>query len=393
MIDTRHFNTWIEVSESAYAANLRFFRRLIGPGVELSAVVKSNAYGHGMEEIAGLAVRHGVDSFCVHTLDEALRLRRAGFDQDVLIMGHVPLSRLAEAVAEDFRMVLYNRQSARRLAELAADRDLPVRAHLKIETGTYRQGIDEQEVDWFVDFLGRHRSVAVEGTYTHFANIEDTTEHGYARRQLERFERVIERLRNAGFGVPKPHTACSAATLLFPETYFGMVRLGLSQYGLWPSKETLLSFRMARSPGDVSGDESADLQPVLTWKTRISQLKRVPSGSYVGYGCSYQTTRESRIAVLPIGYADGYDRRLSSQAWVLVRGRRSPVRGRVCMNLIMVDVTDVPEVKLEDEVVLLGASADGEQHVTADQLAGLVGTINYEIVARLSTDLPRIVVA
>ena len=376
-------NVWVEVSERAYAANLRFFRRLVGPRVELSAVIKSNAYGHGFEIVAALAARHGADSYCVHSLGEALRLRRAGFAQDVLIMGPVPPARLDEVVAEDFRLVLFDRETARRLAELT-DADGRARVHLKLETGTHRQGIDDGELGWFVDFLGRHPRLVVDGAYTHFANIEDTTRHDYAELQLERFGAALERLSVAGVEPSCRHTACSAATLVVPRTHFDMVRLGISQYGLWSSKETYLSYRLAH-PG-----EDTVLRPVLSWKTRITQLKQVPAGAYVGYGCTYQTTRATRVAVIPTGYADGYDRRLSNQAWVLVRGRRAPVRGRVCMNLTMVDVTDVPEVELGDEVVLLGRQ--GDQQITADDLAALAGTINYEIVTRINWDLPRILV-
>ena len=374
---------WVEVSESAYAANLRFFRRLIGPEVELSAVVKSNAYGHGFETVAALAARHGADSFCVHSLDEALRLRRAGFSQDVLIMGPVPLARLGEVVAAGFRVVLFTRDSARRLAELTAEGGR-VRVHLKLETGTYRQGIDEDELPAFADFLARHPRLVVDGAYTHFANVEDTTDHEYAERQLERFNDAIERLRAVGVDPAIRHAACSAATLVVPRSHFEMVRIGISQYGLWSSKETYLSYRL-----DHPGAEAV-LRPVLAWKTRVTQLKQVAAGSYVGYGCTYQTTRATRIGVLPVGYADGYDRRLSNQAHVLVRGRRAPVRGRVCMNLTMVDVTDVPGVELGDEVTLLGRQ--GDQEVSADHLASLAGTINYEIVTRINWQLPRVLV-
>ena len=394
MREAHGFNSWIELSESAYASNLAFFRRLVGPGVELSAVVKANAYGHGMIEIAGLAIRHGADSFCVHSLDEAQRLRRAGFTQDVLILGHVPLARLDEAVDGEFRIALLHHQEAERLAEMAEARERRTRVHLKVETGTYRQGVDASELEGLLDFLERHPRLELDGVYTHFANIEDTTDHGYARTQLERFGAVIEQVArrqgDVAGNLPQRHAACSAAALLFPGTHFDMVRLGVSQYGLWPSKETLVSYRMTHD-----GADPRPLVPVLTWKTRVGQLKRVPAAAYVGYGCSYQTTRETLLAVLPIGYSDGYARRLSNQAHVLIRGRRAPVRGRVCMNLLLVDVTDIPEVALEDEVVLLGRQkkpgGDG-QEITAAQLAELAGTLHYELVARLNPDLPRLVV-
>ncbi len=384
MSESEHLNVWVEVSERAYAANLRFFRRLVGPDVELAAVVKSNAYGHGSEIVAALAVRHGADSFCVHSLDEALALRRAGFPQDVLIMGPVPLARLGEVLVEDFRLVLFTRASAERLFELTAELDLRARVHLKLETGTHRQGIDDDELAWFAYYLARHQSLVVEGVYTHFANIEDTTSRDYAELQLESFESSIDRLVAAGIEPIRRHAACSAATLVVPRTHFEMVRLGISQYGLWPSKETYLSY-MLDHPG-----EEATLEPVLAWKTRVTQLKEVPAGSFIGYGCTYQTTRSTRIAVLPVGYADGYDRRLSNQAHVLIRGRRAPVRGRICMNLTMVDVTDIPGAELGDEVVLLGRQDD--QEITADHLASLVGTIHYEIVSHINWSLPRILV-
>lgn len=389
--DTTGLNSWIEISESAYASNLAFFRRLVGEDVELSAVVKSNAYGHGLLEVAGLAARHGADSFCVHALEEALALREAGFEQDVLILGHVPLARLDSVVEHDFRVVLYQLESARRLAEVAPEAR-PARVHLKIETGTHRQGVEGAELDTLLEFLRSTPTVRVEGVYTHFANIEDTTDHRYARSQAESFQRALRQVEDAGFQPTRRHAACSAALALFPETHLDMVRLGISQYGFWSSKETRLSFH------NLSGSESTEaagaaaedvLRPVMTWKARISQVKWIPADAYVGYGCTYQTTRRTRLAILPTGYADGYDRKLSSAGHVLVRGRRAPVLGRICMNLTMIDVTDVPGVKMEDEAVLLGRQ--GDQEITAEQLASLVGTIPYEVVARIAPHLPRIV--
>jgi len=187
----------------------------------------------------------------------------------------------------------------------------------------------------------------------------------------------------AGIDVPIRHAACSAATLLFGRTHLDLVRVGISLYGLWPSRETYVSLLERGKP-------TIELRPALCWKTRVAQVKTVPEGSYVGYGCTYRATRRSQIAVLPVGYHEGYDRGLSGVAHVLLRGRRAPVRGRVCMNLTMVDVTDVPEVELEDEVTLLGRQ--GGQRVTADDLAGWIGTISYEVVARIRPGLPRILV-
>lgn len=384
---TRALNQWIEISRDAYLHNLAFLRSLVGEKVELSVVVKSNAYGHGLVPIARLAVEGGADSFCVHSLEEAVALRDAGFDQDVLVMGHVPIARLDAVVEHDFRMVLYDAETARSLAAVAERRGRRARVHLKIETGTHRQGVEGEELVVLLDLLRRSPSLDVEGVYTHFADIEDTTDHAYARRQLERFRSALDAIREAGFSpVKRRHAACSAATLLFDETHFDMARVGIAQYGFWSSRETRLSYEHRHGAGSAA----SALRPVLAWKARISQVKTVPADAWVGYGRTWQTTRETRLAVLPIGYADGYDRHFSNAAWALVGGRRAPVRGRVCMNLVMIDVTDVPGVGLEDEVVLLGRQ--GEREVTAEDLAGIAGTISYEIVARLGAHIPRRVV-
>ncbi len=384
-MNKNNHTTWIEISQSAYAHNLAFFRKKIPPTTELSVVIKSNAYGHGMLEIARLAVQSGADSFCVHSLDEALQLRKAGFGQDILIMGPVPLGRLSEVVEHNFRLALFTTETLRELARLAQAGNQPVRVHLKLETGTYRQGINERELPRFLAALKEAPLLQLEAVYTHFANIEDTTNHDYALRQLQRFTEMAEAVQKSGFPGVKKHTACSAAILLFPETHFDMVRLGISQYGLWPSRETFVSYKIrhTRNGEDV-------LRPVLSWKTRVGQIKEVPADHCIGYACTYQTTRDSRIAVLPIGYADGYDRGLSNQSYVLIHGQRAPIRGRVCMNLIMVDVTDIPDVRLEDEVVLIGRQ--GNEVITADYLAGLIGTINYELVTRINWQIPRVVV-
>ncbi len=218
-LDTKRLNTWIEISESAYKNNLAFFRKLVGPSVELSAVVKSNAYGHGWLPIAKLAVKYGATSFCVHSIEEALNLREAGFQQDVLIMGHVPLSRLKEAVIHDFRLVLFNMETLERLQEITRQINKKVRVHLKLETGTYRQGIDETELPHFLSALRDNPLIKLEAIYTHFANIEDTTNHDYALYQLERFRNMASTVAQTGFPNIKKHTACSAAALLFSTAY------------------------------------------------------------------------------------------------------------------------------------------------------------------------------
>jgi alanine racemase len=370
---------WVEVDAAAILWNIEQFRRTLGPTL-LGAVVKSNAYGHGMLEVAALARQAGAEWLCVNSLDEAETLRRAGDAGPILVMGHVPLERLERVVALDLRPVVCNRETVERLAQLARNRPEPVRLHLKLETGTHRQGVPEEQLGEFVALVRSSPGLVIEGVTTHFANIEDTTDHGYAESQIERFERMASTV-GAGCG-PRllRHAACSAAALLFKRTHLDLARIGVSLYGLWPSRETYVSCREAQRP-------ILELRPALAWKTRVAQLKNVPEHSFIGYGCTYRTTRPTRIAVLPVGYHEGYDRGLSGVAHVLVGGRRAPVRGRICMNMCMVDVTDIPGVVLEEEVVLLGRQ--GDEQISAEQLAAWCGTIPYEIVARIHPALPR----
>jgi alanine racemase len=383
-MNTKNLNTWIEISEKAYAQNLNFFKNFIPKKTELSAVVKANAYGHGLKEIVKLADRHGAQSFCVHTIEEALHIREEGYKKDILIMGPVPHGLLAQAVESDFRLVLFDLDTLGQLGRISRKKNKTVRVHLKLETGTYRQGIDQEELHPFLKKLNKTPLVALEGAYTHFANIEDTTDHTYAFSQLELFESLIGQIRLSGFSDLKQHAACSAAALLFPKTHFDMVRLGISQYGLWPSPNTFVSFRTEHSE-----DQGHVLLPVLSWKARVGQVKNVPAYQSIGYGCTYQTTRNTRLAVLPIGYADGYSRGLGNLAYVLLGGRRAPVRGRVCMNMTMVDVTDIPGVKIGDEAVLIGKQ--GNDIISVNQLATLAGTIHYEFVTRINWHIPRFI--
>jgi alanine racemase len=371
---------WVELDGSAPDHNLRELRAGLGGGVLLCAVVKANAYGHGAAQMVGLLP--SADWLAVHGLEEGLALRALGVRQPILLLGPVPLRGLREAIRADLRLTLCNRESLRAIDELALS-DGSVRVHLKVETGAGRQGIPPEEVEGFVRELRRTRGAVLEGVATHFANIEDTLAHEYAEQQLARFRQALAILSELDCRPPIVHTAATAAEILFPDTHFTMVRAGIGLYGLWPSRETYLAARM-------SGRRMPDLRPVLGWKTRITQIKTLPEGSYVGYGCTYRTTRPTRLGVLPVGYSDGYDRALGNSAHVLVHGRRAAVIGRVCMNLTMIDLTDIPQARLEDEVVLIGRS--GTEVITAETMAGWAGTINYEVVARISPLLERRIV-
>jgi alanine racemase len=373
----------VEIAKRALVGNIGEFRRLIGPRRKFLAVVKANAYGHGLLEVAGIAVAAGVDWLGVNSVEEGTALRRAGIAAPVLVLGYAPLDSLEEAVAGNLRLTVYNRETVARLADLAARLRRTVRLHIKVETGTWRQGVDPKDLASFVRDVRRRPGLAVEGLSSHFANIEDTTKHDYPRCQLAVYRAAVRDLETGGPRIPLRHMSCTASTILFPEPGFNLARVGIGLYGLWPSKETYLSCLLDRK-------EPLSLEPVLSWKAGIAQIKKVPAGADIGYGCTYRTTRPTRLAVVPVGYYDGYDRGLSNTAHVLVRGRRAPVRGRVAMDFFMADVTDVPGAGLEDQVTLLGA--DGRERITAEDLAALAGTISYEILARINPLVPRIVV-
>ena len=370
---------WIELDARAPGHNLAELRRGAGAGVLSCAVVKANAYGHGLAEVARLVP--SADWLGVNSLEEGLALRALGERRPLIALGHVPVGRLRDAVDADLGLTVFNRETIEALARLEG-LPRPARLHVKVETGTGRQGVLAADLEGFVRLLRATPNAVFEGLSTHFANIEDTTDHAYADAQLARFAQALATVERLGGRPPIVHTACTAAAILFPKTHFTMVRTGIGLYGLWPSRETRISARERGGP-------VPDLRPVLSWKTRLVQVKELPEASYVGYGCSYRTTRRTRVGVLPVGYSDGYDRAFGNRAHVLVRGRRAPVIGRICMNLCMADVTDVPEARLDDEVVLLGT--DGDEAISAETLAEWAGTISYEVVSRISPLLPRIV--
>jgi alanine racemase len=373
----------VEVSRSALKHNLRTIREITGRQVSVAAVIKAFAYGHGYGQVAEMLKPEGIRFFAVHSLDEAAAAAREDNALPIMILGYVPLEHLEYAVEREWRLTVFNMETVERLAEATRRLNRDAYLHLKLETGTNRQGIRQGDLEAFVKAIQESPRLVIEGVSMHFANIEDTTDHSFARMQLDRFTKMLGFFENAGITIPIRHTASSAASLLFKSTHFDMIRFGISLYGLWPSKETYLSYLLANPDNSL-------LKPVLTWKSIVAQVRDVPAGEYIGYGCTHRTTTDSRIAVVPIGYFDGYDRKLSNLAHVLIRGKRAPVRGRICMDMFMVDVTHIRDVALEDEVVVLGEQ--GEEKISADQLAAWAGSINYEIVSRINPLLPRVIV-
>jgi alanine racemase len=375
--------TWVETDAASLAHNIRQLRSIIGPDTLLCACVKANAYGHGLIEASRTFVQAGADWLSVNSVDEARRLRDAGIRCPIYILGYVALCDIRLALALDCRLVVYNRESVVEISRAAGELAVQAVVHLKVETGTNRQGIPAGDLPAFASQCTAAPNVRIEGLCTHFANIEDTTDHSFAELQIKRFNRAAAALAEAGISIPVRHCANSAACILFPETRFEMVRPGIACYGMWPSNETYVSYVRARN-------NSFSLRPAFTWKTRIAQIKAVPTGDYIGYGCTFRTGRPTRLAVLPVGYYDGYDRAVAG-AHVLINGQRACLRGRVCMNILMADVTDIPEAHIEDEVVLIGHS--GEEAISAELFARWAGTINYEVTTRVNDQIPRVLVS
>ena len=371
---------WVELAAQAPDHNISELRRSASTDVLFCATVKANAYGHGVKEIVGLLP--SADWFAVNSFEEAFELRELGVKRPILLLGYVPFSQLEKAVHSDLRLTVSNQETVQTLTRLRLQ-EKKAKLHVKVDTGIGRQSVMPEDLDSLIDSIRQTENLHLEGISTHFANIDDTVNPEYSEEQLSLFRRLLDRLGKRGISIPIVHAANTAACVLYPETHFTMMRPGLGIYGFWPSREAFVTAKL-RNPSIPA------LQPVLTWKTRVAQVKKLPEGNYVSYGCTFRATRNTTLAILPVGYGDGYDRGLGNTAHVLIRGKRAPVVGRVCMNLTMADVTDIPGISVEDEVVLLGR--DGDENISADTMATWLGTINYEVVTRISPLLPRIVV-
>jgi alanine racemase len=370
--------SWVEIDTQRLRNNIDAFRTAIESGTELMVVVKANAYGHGLETVAPVAAERS-DWLGVNCLDEALAITQLGIKKPVVILGHTPVDHAEDIVRNGYRQVLYRMDVAKALSDSAVKSGAPAKVHLKIETGTNRQGIALAHLPGFIAELAKLPGIEIEGAYTHFANIEDTLDPSFAESQVRKFREALKIVAGAGIRLAQIHASATAGTLLYAEMDFTMVRLGIGTYGIWPSRETQIA---ARERG-----RSLLLAPVLTWKTRVAQVKEVQTGDYVGYGLTYRVGRPTKLAVLPIGYYDGYDRKLSNSGRALIHGQPVAVVGRVAMNMTMLDVTDVG-AEIDDEVVLIGQQGDSE--IRVEELAEKIGTISYEVVARINPLIPRV---
>jgi alanine racemase len=386
--------TWIEVDLEAIAHNTERIKALVGPDVAVMAVLKANAYGHGLVPVARTMLRHGATMLGVAALNEAEALRQADIAAPVMILGYTPAWQARTVARLDVTVALYSLDVATALSRAGTRSVLwtalrrPVKAHVKVDTGMGRLGLMPDQVLDFLKAVCDLPGLEVEGIFTHFATADEAAEAGdqsHVRQQLRTFQDVLRQAQEAGFTFRHVHAANSAATLTLPESHFNMVRPGIALYGLHPSDEV-------RCP--------PDFRPALSFKTQVAQVKKLPPGHCVSYGCTFWTERPTTLAVLPVGYADGFRRAPTHWGQVLIRGQRVPLVGRVCMDQCMADVTDVPGehqgsgVRQGDEVVLIGSQGDpsGDQpsdRITAEEVAKRLGTINYEVVSGLLVRVPR----
>ncbi len=366
--------TWIEINTRAIKVNYSFFRKLVPKNVSICGVVKSNAYGHNITEFALELEKLGVDMLAVDSLVEALTLRNSKVKTPILVLGYTLPEMFTKAVGKNIRLTISSVDGLRIFLKNPHAEKIPI--HIKVDTGMHRQGFllkDQAEV---LKILASTKGINVDGLYTHFASAKDPTQTVFTNMQTSEFERWRVVLQNTGLN-PVVHASATGGAFIFSKANFDMIRIGIGLYGVAPSDEISRGFGL-----------ETKLKPVLSWKTIISETKEIPVGSGVGYDLTYRVQRPTRIAVCPIGYWHGYPRALSNTAEVLVGGKRAPVLGRVSMDMIVIDVTDISKAKTGDEVVLIGTS--GKEKITAVELARYAGTSAYEILTRLNPLMKRI---
>ncbi len=366
---------WAEIDLTALGHNVRALASLLPVGTELCAVVKADAYGHGALRIARAALAAGARRLAVATAEEALALRDGGMTVPILVMGAVAPNEVPELIERRLSATLYSPESAAVFSEAAFCARKPLTVHIQVDTGMSRLGFSPESAVAQILAASRLPGIAIEGIYSHFATADESGP-AFVRFQLGRFLGIEGELRKAGLVIRLRHIANSAATIRYPETHLDMVRPGIALYGLWPSPETRTEM-----------EGKIELSPVMSFKTRIVQIRRIATGTPVSYGCAWTAQRESLIGTLPVGYADGWSRLLAGKSEVLLGSRRAHVVGRICMDQTMIDLTDCPGASVGDEVLLFGAAGIG-----ADDVAARMGTINYETVCMVGKRVPRVYV-
>lgn len=372
----RHLRpVWAEINLDNLAHNIKEIKR-VTKAKEIIGVVKADAYGHGALDIAPTLLDNGVTRLAVAVLNEAVELRRGGIQCPIMILGYTPPNLLDLLIKYDIEQTVYSYDLAKEISDKAIEGSKIAKIHIAFDSGMGRIGFLPREEDISeVERISKLPNIKIYGIYSHFSTA-DEKDKNYTYEQLKKFNWFYNILQERGIQINIRHIANSAAIIDMPETHFEAVRPGVILYGYYPSEEV--------------DKTKVYLKPVMSLKTNIVHLKKVPIGEYISYGKKFKTERESIIGTLPVGYADGYTRSLGEEAKVIINGKLVPVVGRICMDQCMVDLTNVPDVNLGDEVILMGE--DSESKMTADELASILGTINYEVLCMISRRVPRVYV-
>lgn len=377
----------IELSRSAVEHNLSFIRNILGDKSRLSCVVKGNAYGHGYREYIPLIEANGVNHFSVFSADEAYEVQKnTTGDVELMIMGMVAGAGLEWAIEHGVHFFVFDLPRLREALKYAQRVGKPALLHLEVETGMNRTGLESEELWEAIELCREHSEhLQVRGLCTHLAGAESIANYYRIKEQQKVFRRTMSALKKHGVEPHSVHAACSAGAIRYPQTRFDLSRIGIMQYGFFPNRETLIHFLTKSEETDYP------LERVLSWKSRVMDLKEVGAGEFIGYGTSYFTNRPTTIALIPVGYSHGFSRTLSNQGRVLIRGARLSVIGMVNMNMMAVDVTEnIPAVERGDEVVIIGNQGDLELSVSS--FSEYSDQVNYELLTRLPSEIPRLVV-
>ena len=378
--------SYIELSKSALQNNIRYMKDRVGEKTRYSMVVKSNAYGHGLEDLLPMIEDCGVDHFSVFSADEAVRAHRVKRSRcDLMIMGWLDDDHLEWAIENEVSFFVFTMDRLVATIEKSKKCRKPARIHIELETGMHRTGFYEDQLDQVIQLLANNRSnICLEGLCTHLAGAESLANYDRVKAQIELFEKRCRRFQSHDLRPAYRHVACSAGVFNYPDATLDLVRVGISNYGFWPSDETKMLQLMKRE------DWVDPLRRVLSWKSFVMSVNEVDEGEYVSYGKTFLTNRKSKIATVPVGYGYGFNRNLSNRGHVLINGRIMPVIGTVNMNMMVVDVTDLPGVAIGDEVVLVGSQ--GDKTITVSSFSDMNNSMNYELLTRLPNTIPRQIV-
>ncbi|HPJ44727.1 MAG TPA: alanine racemase [Tenuifilaceae bacterium] len=379
--------SYIEISKSAYRHNIKYLKKIIGKNVRFTSVIKGNAYGHGVENIIPLAEEAEVNHFAVFSASEALDAYKvAKPTSDIMIMGYLDDSQLEWAIENGIEFYVFDTERLEKAITLSKRIGKPARIHIEVETGFNRTGFEYEKIPAVVKQIkSSFNQIIVEGICTHYAGAESISNHYRVVNQISNYRKFIRYFTRHGIRPNFKHTAGSAATLTYPQTIMDMVRVGIAQYGYWPTQETYI-YQFKRNRANDS-----DLKRVITWKSKIMTIKEVEPGDFVGYGTSYMANKRIKVAIIPVGYANGFSRSLSNTGRVLIRGKRVPVIGTVTMNTMSVNVSDIPNVQAGDEVVIIGKQK--RLSISVASFSEMSDQLNYQLLTRLPGNIPRIVVA